>query len=177
MVDGVTLAFAGRTLLERTEFRLVAGRRYALLGRNGVGKSTLLRRIAAGALPGFPPHLRVAYVAQETRAPSTDDLPVDAMVASAGQRRRGALEAERDELEAALVEQNDDADEVAAAAERLWSRGGAGGVRDGSHPRRGQGVVEGRTRIQQSAPDDAGSLTQRRLARARGPRSRASREV
>ena len=118
VVDGVTLAFAGRTLLERTEFRLVAGRRYALLGRNGVGKSTLLRRIAAGALPGFPPHLRVAYVAQETRAPSTDDLPVDAMVASAGQRRRGALEAERDELEAALVE-NDDADEVAAAAERL----------------------------------------------------------
>ena len=60
VVDGVTLAFAGRTLLERTEFRLVAGRRYALLGRNGVGKSTLLRRIAAGALPGFPPHLRVA---------------------------------------------------------------------------------------------------------------------
>jgi ATP-binding cassette subfamily F protein 3 len=117
VVDGVTLAFAGRTLLERTEFRLVAGRRYALLGRNGVGKSTLLRRIAAGALPGFPPHLRVAYVAQETRAPSTDDLPVDAMVASAGQRRRGALEAERDELEAALL--GDDADEVAAAAERL----------------------------------------------------------
>ena len=118
VVDGVTLAFAGRTLLERTEFRLVAGRRYALLGRNGVGKSTLLRRIAAGALPGFPPHLRVAYVAQETRAPSTDDLPVDAMVASAGQRRRVALEAEREALEAALVE-NDDADEVAAAAERL----------------------------------------------------------
>lgn len=117
VVDGVTLAFAGRTLLERTEFRLVAGRRYALLGRNGVGKSTLLRRIAAGALPGFPPHLRVAYVAQETRAPSTDDLPVDAMVASAGQRRRGALEAERDELESALL--GDDADEVAAAAERL----------------------------------------------------------
>jgi ATPase subunit of ABC transporter with duplicated ATPase domains len=117
VVDGVTLAFAGRTLLERTEFRLVAGRRYALLGRNGVGKSTLLRRIAAGALPGFPPHLRVAYVAQETRAPSTDDLPVDAMVASAGQRRRGALEAEREALEAALL--GDDADEVAAAAERL----------------------------------------------------------
>ena len=49
VVDGVTLAFLGRELLARSELRLAAGRRYALLGRNGVGKSTLLRRIAAGA--------------------------------------------------------------------------------------------------------------------------------
>ena len=59
MVDGVTLAFLGRELLSRSELRLVGGRRYALLGRNGVGKSTLLRRIAAGALPGFPPRMPV----------------------------------------------------------------------------------------------------------------------
>ena len=150
VVDGVTLAFAGRTLLERTEFRLVAGRRYALLGRNGVGKSTLLRRIAAGALPGFPPHLRVAYVAQETRAPSTIDLPVDAMVASAGQRRRGALEAERDELEAALVERRRRRGGGRGRAP-LRGRGGTRGVRRRSLLRRGQDVVEGRTRIRAKA--------------------------
>ena len=44
------------------------GRRYGLIGRNGVGKSTLLRRIGTGTLPGFPQHIRVSQVYQ--------DLPV-----------------------------------------------------------------------------------------------------
>jgi len=120
VVDGVTLAFLGRELLARSELRLVAGRRYALLGRNGVGKSTLLRRIAAGALPGFPPHLRIGYVAQESKAPKTADDPVTVLLASAGRRRRLAYEAERDALEDALVSAAaDDGDAAAAIAERL----------------------------------------------------------
>jgi len=59
------MAYLGTNLLDRTTVRLLARRRYGLIGRNGVGKSTLMRRIASGTLPGFPHHLRVAQVMQE----------------------------------------------------------------------------------------------------------------
>jgi ABC-type polysaccharide/polyol phosphate transport system ATPase subunit len=51
-------------LLDRTTLRLLQGHVYGLVGRNGVGKSTLLRKISSGTLPGFPPHLKVAQVMQ-----------------------------------------------------------------------------------------------------------------
>lgn len=43
----VRLAFGGRTLVEGVSTRFECGRMVALLGRNGTGKSTLLRAIAA----------------------------------------------------------------------------------------------------------------------------------
>ncbi|CAN0414737.1 unnamed protein product, partial [Hapterophycus canaliculatus] len=64
-VEGVTLAYQGTELLERTTVRLGHGRRYGLIGANGVGKTTLLRRIAAGAVPGWPLHMRSYLVQQE----------------------------------------------------------------------------------------------------------------
>ena len=147
MVDGVTLAFAGRTLLERR-----VGGGAPLPPSNGVGKSTLLRRIAAGALPGFPPHLRVAYVAQETRAPSTDDLPSTLWCVGGPV----PLEAERDELEAALL--GDDADEVAAAAERLCEVEEAlAECEDDRIRAEAKALLKGVLGLQ-SAPDDAGPL-------------------
>lgn len=62
---GVTIAYLGTELLERTTIRLGNGRRYGLVGANGVGKTTLLRRIAAGAVPGWPLHMRSYLVQQE----------------------------------------------------------------------------------------------------------------
>lgn len=64
-MPGVTLAYQGTELLERTTLRLGNGRRYGLVGANGVGKTTLLRRIAAGAVPGWPLHMRSYLVQQE----------------------------------------------------------------------------------------------------------------
>lgn len=61
----MTLAYQGTELLERTTIRMGQGRRYGLIGPNGVGKTTLLRRIAAGAVPGWPLHLRSYLVQQE----------------------------------------------------------------------------------------------------------------
>lgn len=63
--SGCTLSYLGSNLLERTTLRLLCGRRYGLIGRNGVGKSTLMRRISTGTLPGFPTHLSVAQVYQD----------------------------------------------------------------------------------------------------------------
>jgi ATP-binding cassette subfamily F protein 3 len=43
---------------------LAYGRRYGLIGRNGVGKSTLLRHIAMREVP-IPPHISILFVEQE----------------------------------------------------------------------------------------------------------------
>ncbi|QOU18303.1 hypothetical protein BRETT_000023 [Brettanomyces bruxellensis] len=71
-VDGETvivntdfsLAYGTRMLLSKTNIRLVKGKRYGLCGRNGVGKSTLLKAIANGQLEGFPDQseLRTCFV-------------------------------------------------------------------------------------------------------------------
>jgi ATPase subunit of ABC transporter with duplicated ATPase domains len=63
------------TLPDRTTLRLLQGHVYGLIGRNVVGKSTLLRKIYSGTLPGFPPHLRVAQVLQEIPLMEDEMIP------------------------------------------------------------------------------------------------------
>ena len=56
----------------RCGLRLESGRRYLLLGRNGVGKSTLLQAIADGSLPDWPERVTTYLV-----APSSATLCAD----------------------------------------------------------------------------------------------------
>jgi elongation factor 3 len=49
-------------LLRESKLRLLRGRRYALVGGNGVGKTTLMNAINTGKLEGWPQHLKTAYV-------------------------------------------------------------------------------------------------------------------
>ena len=51
-------------LLSDARLQLRAGRRYGLVGRNGVGKSTLLRALGRGLVVGLPSRLRALYVDQ-----------------------------------------------------------------------------------------------------------------
>lgn len=125
-IDNVTLAYDGADLLKATTLRITAGHRYALLGRNGVGKTTLLRRIATRGLPGFPPHLRVSYLAQdhdrsshEHRADATALSALDRLVEDAVGPRRDELVEEQVVLEAHLDALDAEAEEAMAVAERL----------------------------------------------------------
>lgn len=52
---------------------LAHGRRYGLIGRNGIGKSTLLRHIAAREVP-IPPHITILFVEQEIIGDDTTAL-------------------------------------------------------------------------------------------------------
>lgn len=99
VVEGCTMAYLGTNLLERTTLRLLHKHRYGLIGRNGVGKSTLMRRIYSGTLPGFPPHLRVAQVMQELPMadPDSDITPVQYCIDNDPQRR--AILQKIDEIE------------------------------------------------------------------------------
>lgn len=54
----------GADLLDDAQCVLVPGHRYGLLGRNGKGKSTLLKWMAARRMPGLPPATSIYYVTQ-----------------------------------------------------------------------------------------------------------------
>ena len=57
----------GTPLLENASFTLVRGRVYGLIGRNGKGKSTLLRALASRTVGNIPPEVTVHYVSQEVQ--------------------------------------------------------------------------------------------------------------
>lgn len=56
---------AGKSLLEDAELKIIHGRKYGLLGKNGTGKTTLLYKISRKQLEGFPPYVSVVHVEQE----------------------------------------------------------------------------------------------------------------
>ncbi|PHH82483.1 hypothetical protein CDD82_5819 [Ophiocordyceps australis] len=56
----------GVELLSNARLRLKQGQRYALVGQNGTGKSTLLKAIADKLIPGIPEETRVTIL-QQTR--------------------------------------------------------------------------------------------------------------
>ncbi|RDA86998.1 hypothetical protein CP532_6742 [Ophiocordyceps camponoti-leonardi (nom. inval.)] len=66
----------GIEILAGAELKLKQGRRYGLIGRNGTGKSTLLKAIAEKLIPGIPEDTRIAIL-QQTRLADGDDA-VDA---------------------------------------------------------------------------------------------------
>lgn len=57
----------GPPLLEDAACRLVWGKRYGLIGRNGMGKSTMLRAFAARRVGDVPSNVSVHYVSQEVK--------------------------------------------------------------------------------------------------------------
>ncbi len=105
------LAFGHVALLDHADFSLEAGERVGLIGRNGTGKSSLLR-IIAGVFPlddGLltkQQNLRIAYVEQEPVF--NPELSVFDAVAEGVQEVRGLL-SEYDALAAQLGGADDDA--------------------------------------------------------------------
>lgn len=91
VVDGVDMEYmndaavtgcgggGSKVLLRNAYLKLLPGRTYTLIGRNGVGKSTLLKRIKDRKIPGFPPHISSLLVPQEVFG--HDDLtPLDLLL-------------------------------------------------------------------------------------------------
>jgi len=64
-VSNFNVTFGGQILLEGADLRIVYGRRYGLVVRNGIGKTTLLSHMASFDIEGFPTHHRVLHVKQE----------------------------------------------------------------------------------------------------------------
>lgn len=61
----VTITVGSRDLLQNANLFLTQGKRYGLIGRNGVGKTTLLRHICEKELEGIPTYLQILHIEQE----------------------------------------------------------------------------------------------------------------
>lgn len=63
-VDGVDVSIGGKRILSDTTLTMAFGRRYGLVGQNGIGKSTLLRALSRREL-AIPTHISILHVEQE----------------------------------------------------------------------------------------------------------------
>jgi ATP-binding cassette, subfamily F, member 3 len=116
-VDELVLRVGDRLLMNKISFRLSAGQRVALSGRNGQGKSTLFRAIMGEV--GFDRGKieldggrRAGYLAQEVTPPEDDRTAVAEVLEALGEVK--ALEAEVDRLIEAMTERPDDEGVLAA---------------------------------------------------------------
>jgi len=75
-VDGIDITIGGLRILTDTNLTLAYGRRYGLVGQNGIGKSTLLRALAKREV-AIPTHISILHVEQEVSAlMPTLDIPL-----------------------------------------------------------------------------------------------------
>lgn len=91
----VTLAFGGEPVLDKVSLSVSKGLRAALTGRNGEGKSTLMKVLAGLLEPDLgeivrAPGLKVEFVSQEVPSDREGDDAFNAL--SGGKRRRRILE-------------------------------------------------------------------------------------
>ncbi|KAF7683306.1 putative ATP-binding cassette sub-family F member 3 like protein [Astathelohania contejeani] len=65
-LTGMTLWIRGKKILDDASLSIIRGRRYGLIGRNGIGKTTLLKAIRRHEF-GIPAGLRIHLVRQEKK--------------------------------------------------------------------------------------------------------------
>mmetsp|Transcript_67005 Transcript_67005/g.160565 ORF Transcript_67005/g.160565 Transcript_67005/m.160565 type:complete len:1485 (+) Transcript_67005:94-4548(+) len=72
-VNNLMLMYGGgKVLLKDTRFELRKGHRYGVVGRNGVGKTTLMSTIASGGVAQIPKSIRSLHVRPEVLVESSD---------------------------------------------------------------------------------------------------------
>ena len=89
----------GMPLLEDAACRMVWGKRYGLIGRNGVGKSTLLKAMAARRVGDVPSNVTVHYVSQEVSLTETQRQKTPCELVVDGDIERNLLTEEKSKLE------------------------------------------------------------------------------
>jgi ATP-binding cassette subfamily F protein 3 len=98
-LDGIDVSIGGLRILTDTSLTLAYGRRYGLVGKNGIGKSTLLRALARREL-AIPTHISILHVEQEITG---DDTPALQAVLDADVWRKHLL-AEQEKISKQLAD-------------------------------------------------------------------------
>lgn len=80
VVKDLSISIGNRELLSHADFQLRRGRHYVLHGRNGIGKSTLLRAMATDQIPSIPRGVKVLLLGQtqSTVEDQTNNLALEA---------------------------------------------------------------------------------------------------
>ncbi|KAK7705139.1 ATP-binding cassette, regulator of translational elongation [Botryosphaeria dothidea] len=98
-VDGIDVSISGKRILTDTNLTLAYGRRYGLVGQNGIGKSTLLRALSRREV-AIPTHISILHVEQEITG---DDTPALQAVLDADVWRKHLLK-EQEKITKELAE-------------------------------------------------------------------------
>ncbi|XP_061493476.1 ATP-binding cassette sub-family F member 3 isoform X2 [Rhineura floridana] len=91
-IENFDVSFGERVLLTGADLNLAYGRRYGLVGRNGLGKTTLLKMIASSNLR-IPSHISILHVEQEVAG---DDTPALQSVLECDTTRESLLKEEKE---------------------------------------------------------------------------------
>jgi len=116
-VDGIDVSIGGKRILSDTNLTLAYGRRYGLVGQNGIGKSTLLRALSRREV-AIPTHISILHVEQEITG---DDTPALQAVLDADVWRKHLLR-EQDKITrdlAALVAHRSSLADTSADAAKI----------------------------------------------------------
>ncbi|CAG8471050.1 5449_t:CDS:2, partial [Ambispora leptoticha] len=100
----VNITIGNKELLVDSRLQLKTGIHYGLIGRNGVGKSTLLKCIGDGNLIGFPKNIRVLYIEQLESINEKENV-IDIVIRADKERTR--LLNEKEILQFAVEKQNE----------------------------------------------------------------------
>ncbi|KAF2097742.1 ABC transporter ATP-binding protein uup-1 [Rhizodiscina lignyota] len=73
LVKDLSISINQRELLAHAELFLKEGGHYVLVGRNGTGKSTLLKALAEGMIPGIPWSFNILLLGQTTISASVEE--------------------------------------------------------------------------------------------------------
>eukprot|EP00090_Calanus_glacialis_P037773 TRINITY_DN6538_c0_g1_i1.p1 TRINITY_DN6538_c0_g1~~TRINITY_DN6538_c0_g1_i1.p1 ORF type:complete len:711 (-),score=247.18 TRINITY_DN6538_c0_g1_i1:142-2274(-) len=92
ILENFDISYGEKVLIKAANVTLSYGRRYGFVGRNGLGKTTLLRMISEKQLM-IPSHISVLHVEQEVVG---DDTPAIQSVLESHVVREGLLKDERD---------------------------------------------------------------------------------
>ncbi|RWS05023.1 ATP-binding cassette sub-family F member 3-like protein [Dinothrombium tinctorium] len=95
-LENFDIAFGSKLLLKNANVTLTYGQRYGLIGRNGIGKSTLLKALSNGSLR-IPSHIRILHVEQEVVGDETSALQA---VLQCDTQRQSLLDEEKELLKA-----------------------------------------------------------------------------
>ncbi|GAX81005.1 hypothetical protein CEUSTIGMA_g8440.t1 [Chlamydomonas eustigma] len=91
-LEDFNVSNGGKDLIADATLMLAFGRRYGLVGRNGTGKTTLLRALAGHEIKGIPRNCQILHVEQEVVG---DDTPVIQAVLACDTERTKLLEEEK----------------------------------------------------------------------------------
>ncbi|KAM9224713.1 ATP-binding cassette sub-family F member 3 [Dugong dugon] len=111
-IENFDVSFGDRVLLTGADVNLAWGRRYGLVGRNGLGKTTLLKMLATRSLR-VPAHISLLHVEQEVAG---DDTPALQSVLESDTMREDLLRQER-ELNAQIASGRAESSEAAQLVE------------------------------------------------------------
>ncbi|XP_046457203.1 ATP-binding cassette sub-family F member 3-like [Daphnia pulex] len=91
-IENFDIAYGDKLLLQGSDLSLAHGRRYGFVGRNGLGKTTLLRMISSGQLR-IPSHISILHVEQEVVG---DETPAIQSVLECDFKREALLKEEKE---------------------------------------------------------------------------------